>query len=361
MRVLYVITRTQMGGAQAHVLDLISGLSPQCEPLLAAGEQDFLADEAAKLGVKCFLLPELVRPINPWKDLRAARSLLGLIRATRPDLTHLHTSKAGMVGRFASHAAGIPSIYTVHLWPFDDGTGLSRAIGIPLEKLTARFTSRIITVSDATRQAGLRLGIGRASQFITIHNGISDTPFLARLEPTDRPKIAVVARFVDQKDHVTLIRAVSEMVVRPQLLFIGDGPRLPQVRALCESLGLSAACEFAGERRDVPQILAGCDLFVLPTNWEGFPLSILEAMRAGLPVIATDVGGNREAVIPGVNGLLAPRHDVAALRQAIESLCASFERRVQFGRASRQRFLQYFSREQMLSRTFQIYKSVTNN
>ncbi|HWF09183.1 MAG TPA: glycosyltransferase family 4 protein [Bryobacteraceae bacterium] len=350
-----------MGGAQAHVLDLISGLSPQCEPLLATGEKDFLADEALKLGIECFFLPELVRPVSPWKDLLATRSLLGLIRATRPVLTHVHTSKAGMVGRFASRAAGVPSVYTVHLWPFEDGTGLTRAIGVPLERLTARFTSRIITVSDATRQTGLRFGIGREDQLVTIHNGISDTPFRARLAVTARPKIAVVARFVDQKDHVTLLRAVAGMTGRPQILFIGDGPRLVDVRSLCENLGLSATCEFAGERRDVPQILAGCDLFVLPTNWEGFPLSILEAMRAGLPVIATDVGGNREAVAHEMTGLLTPHQDVAAMRQAIESLCSSFERRVQFGRAGRRRFLEYFSREQMLSRTLDVYQSVSSN
>jgi glycosyltransferase involved in cell wall biosynthesis len=362
IRVLYVITRTQIGGAQVHVLDLLSGLSSHCEPLLATGEDDFLAREARSLGVECFVLPELVRAIHPWKDLCATRSLVELIRATRPTLAHVHTSKAGIIGRFASHTAGIPAVYTVHLWPFEDGTNLVRTmVGVPLERITARFASRIITVSDATRQTGLRRGIGRPDQFVTIHNGIPDTPFRARLCSSGRPKVAVVARFVEQKDHDTLLRAVAELTVKPELFFIGDGPRMPEVRGLCQRVGLTDICHFLGERRDVPQILAECDLFALATHWEGLPLSILEAMRAGLPVIATNVGGNSEAVAHGVTGLLTPRKDVAALRCALEFLCASFEWRLRFGAAGRQRFQHLFSSEQMLSKTLQVYQSVSAN
>lgn len=357
LRVLYVVTRAERGGAQVHVLDLLRGLREETEPELAVGEEGFLATAARSLGVACHVLPSLVQPISPFRDLRALARLTSLIRRRRPHVVHAHTSKAGLLARLAAAANGVPSVFTAHTWCFSEGTSWTwRVLGLPLERLGGALCAAVINVSEANRQLALRRRVAPPQRLFTIHNGIASLALQAKHWPTARPTIIMVARFAPQKDHATLLKALAEVKQPFRLQLVGDGPTQEEVAGLAESLGLAGSVEFLGARSDVSALLARADIFALISNWEGFPISILEAMRAGLPILASDVGGVREAVTPGVNGYLTPPGSVHEVCAALSALLESPARRAVMGARSRQTFDQKFRADAMLGRTLHVYR-----
>jgi glycosyltransferase involved in cell wall biosynthesis len=357
MKILYLITRAELGGGQAHVLDLIRGFRHHCEIEVAAGEDGFLLQEARQLGIACHVLPSLVRPIHPAKDVRALRDIISLLRRTRPDLVHAHTSKAGVLGRLAAGFTNIPAIFTAHTWCFAEGTSWKwKLLGVPFERLAALPGGVIINVSSANRELALRHRVAPPARLVTIHNGILDEP----TEPVERgdgvPTIVMVAGFRRQKDHDTLLEAAAQINVPFQLQFAGTGPTLFDIERKAAMLGLADRTQFLGVRSDISRLLRRAAIFALPTHWEGFPLSILEAMRAGLPVVASDVNGIPEAVIHGSNGFLVARGDVKGFAHALETLLTNEDLRDQMGRAGRRIFEQRFIAEHMLRKTFSIYR-----
>ncbi|MGA2183678.1 MAG: glycosyltransferase family 4 protein [Bryobacteraceae bacterium] len=358
MRLLLLITRAELGGGQTHVLDLLRGFRERFDVELGTGERGFLTEAAAQMGIRWHLLPHLVQPMNPWRDARALLECHRLIRAVRPDIVHTHTSKAGVIGRAAAHLAGVPSVFTAHTWCFAEATSWKwKAVGIPLEWMAARCASRIITVSDANRTLALRHHITGPEKLVTVHNGIADCPHRARPASGAPPRIVMVARFSEQKAQSLLIDAVAGIRQPFHLLLVGDGPARPAVEAQVEQHGLGHRVEFAGNRLDVPEILAASHIFALFTKWEGFPISILEAMRAGLPVVASDVNGVREAVSDGSTGFAVPPGDVAAFRQRLELLLQDASLRERMGAASRRRFVQEFTVGRMLQRVAEVYRA----
>lgn len=358
MRILYAITKAEMGGAQVHVLDLLKGFRGRHELHLATGEQEYLTRCAQDLGVTCHLIPDLIHEARPLRDAKAVSQLTRLIRSIRPTLVHSHTSKAGLVARAAAWRAGVPSIFTAHSWAFSDGVSLAwKLMGVPTEWTTSWFTSRIINVSEANRALAIRYGLP-AHKLVTIHNGIPDTPHLAEPASSETPEIVMVARFARQKHHELLLEAFAGLRSPATLTLIGDGPLRPAIEDLASKLGIAHRVNFLGERLDVDCILARASVFALASRWEGFPLSILEAMRTGLPVVASDVGGSSEAVVAGQTGLLVPRDDTRGFRDALEHLCADSALRARLGRAARQRYVRHFSLDQMLRQTFALYEQV---
>jgi glycosyltransferase involved in cell wall biosynthesis len=215
----------------------------------------------------------------------------------------------------------------------------------------------VITVSDHDRELAIRLGVLSARKVVTVHNGMPDVPFLALAGRNGRAvRMAMVARFQDQKDHGLLLAALAGLSGTPwELDLIGDGPLQGAVEEQAKRLGLGDRVRFLGLRRDVAECLARCQLFVLASRWEGFPYTILEAMRAGLPVVASDVGGVREAVVHGETGFLVPRGDPAVLRQRVAEMLASPELRRHCGAAGRRRFEADFTFERMLDKTAAVY------
>ncbi len=361
MKVLLLITRAELGGGQTHVLDLLRGFRERFDVELATGERGFLTEAAEQLGVGWHVLPHLVQPMRPWKDVRALAECYRLIREVRPDIVHTHTSKAGVIGRAAAHLAGVPSVFTAHTWCFAEATSLKwKLVGIPLERLAARCASRIITVSDANRGLALNHHVAGPAKFVTVHNGIADCPHRAQPGSVEvqgeAPRIVMVARFSEQKAQSLLIDAVAGIRKPFRLLLVGDGPTRPAAEAQVERYGLSDRVEFAGNRMDIPEILASSQIFALFTKWEGFPISILEAMRAGLPVVASDVNGVREAVSHWGNGFTVPPGNVAEFRQRLEMLLEDSSLRQQMGAASRQRFEQEFTVDRMLQRVAEVYR-----
>jgi glycosyltransferase involved in cell wall biosynthesis len=354
---LQIVTKADLGGAQVHVLDLLRGFQDDFDMVLATGEEGYCTEQARSLGIECHVLPALVQRIDPISDLKALGQTVRLIRQIRPDLVHCHTTKAGLIGRLAAGIARVPAVFTAHTWCFSEGTSLAwRALGRPAETVGALFSKRIIAVSEANRTAAIAKKIAPAGKFITVHNGGADTTHRAKPGSGNPPRIMMVARFAAQKNQTLLVETVAKLKRPVVLTFIGDGPLRQQAEQAAAACPAHVKVEFLGQRQDIPELLAQADLFVLSTNWEGFPISILEAMRAGLPVISTDVNGVREAVEDGETGLLVAARDGAGLLAALEKLVFDPALLERMGRRGRARFEQSFSLDAMLRKTVSVYE-----
>jgi len=357
--ILFVITRgDSIGGAQIHVRDLASGAALRgYRVAVAVGTPGPFLDLLASAGIPWFLVPGLGRSIDPTADLQAILSLRGLIRRWKPDLVACHTAKAGLVGRLAAWWSRIPSQYTVHGWQFAEGISpAQRFLVLAAETLLARLTRTIITVSEYDRRLALRYRVARAERIVAVHNGMPVGPEIPPVSGGSTVRLVMVARFQPQKDHETLFAALDRLDDLPwSLQLVGDGPDLDRWRDWVENRGWSHRVVFHGLSLDVPAILARSDVFVLASRWEGFPNSILEAMRAGLPVVATDVGGVAEAVVDGVNGLVVPRGDPEALAKALGRLLADRGLRREWGLRGRERFLSEFTFDRMLDKTEKVW------
>lgn len=359
MKILFLITRAEPGGAQVHVLDLMAGLPACCQAVLAVGEEGFLVDAARSRGIRVHILRHLVQPTRPVTDLYCVAELVALLRRERPSLLHAHTSKAGIVGRLAAKIVAIPAVFTAHSWAFSEGTSWKwKLVGVPTEFAAALCSARIINVSEANRQLARRYHVGSTSKLVTVHNGIPDNEFRASPGANEECRIIMVARFAPQKDQISLLRALAGIQVPCRVLFVGDGPTLPAAKAEAARLGLNARVDFLGERLDVPQLLAASHVFALATHYEGFPISILEAMRTGLPVVATDVGGVCEAIADGVSGYRIPHNDIATLKQRLALLAADPVLRARLGAAARLAYESRFQLAAMVRQTLDIYHGV---
>ena len=391
MHIAFIVTRADsIGGAQIHVRDMTYRLLADSHRVsVLTGSEGPLTDILHDAGVEVRILSHLVRPMNPFKDLLAILETRRALQDLKPDLLSTHTAKAGFVGRVAAWTLGIPSIFTVHGWQFAEGISpFQRLVVEGLERFTAKICRKIISVSEYDRELALRRKVVPPEKMITIHNGMPDVPkelvrWLSHNEddsslplhkresasldaPTMRPlspvRLIMVARLQPQKDHPTLFRALAELTDRNWTLeLVGDGPDREALQSLARELEVADRVIFSGQRLDVPQRLKDSDVFVLATRWEGFPRSILEAMRAGLPVVATDVGGCRESVVDGETGFLVPREDPVQLRDRLRLLMDSPELRVQMGQKGRKRFEENFTFEGMYERTVAVYREVLSN
>jgi glycosyltransferase involved in cell wall biosynthesis len=303
----------------------------------------------------------LVRPISPWRDAAALLEIRAYLRWLRPDLVSAHSSKAGWLCRVVGAELGIPTLFTAHGWAFTTGVPAAAArLYRWAERLTAGLADRIITVSEYDHQLALRYRVASAAKLVTVHNGMPDIAPQERAHP-DRspPQLVTIARLEPQKDHGTLLRALAQLQSTAwELEVIGDGPLRSQALALAAELGIAHRVRFLGARRDIAAQLARHQLFALISHWEGFPRSILEAMRAGLPVVASDVGGVRESVTDGETGFLAPRDDVAAVRARLALLLGDPSLRARLGAAGRQRYERHFTFARMLQQTLAVYTAV---
>jgi glycosyltransferase involved in cell wall biosynthesis len=359
VKLLYIITRAETGGAQVHVLELLKAVRHYADVELATGEEGFLTDRARELGIRVYLIDDLRVPICWHKDAKAFWQIRSLLMHLKPDLVHFHSSKAGMLGRLAARIAVVPSVFTAHGWAFTDGTSLTRKLAsLPSEWLSARLGRGLITVSRYDFNLATKYRIESPERMIAIHNGMPDVT--TRAEPGIRciPKLVMVARFNKQKDHTLLLNALAGVEQEFRLQLVGDGPLMDNAVRLSGSLGLDQRVKFLGLRADVEKLLAEAQIFVLTSNYEGFPISIIEAMRAGLPVVASDVGGVRESVQNEENGFLIPRGDMWTLRDRLRLLISDYKLRGRMGAASRRRYEEEFSAERMVAKTLDVYDSV---
>ena len=333
-KVIHVITRLDLGGAQQNTLYCVENHDRgRYRTGLVAGLGGELDAEAVELSdAEISLVDWLPYPISPLRDLAAVFKLKKLLQERAADVVHTHSSKAGVVGRLAARLAGVPVIvHTVHGWSFNDTQhALLRRFYIALERWLARSTDALVTVAAADRDLGLELGIGTPDKYRVIHSGIDIQSYLrpasardlARKElgyGSDVTVVGTIACLKHQKAPLDFIEAARQAAAaNPRLRFFiaGDGPLRTEVEQAVAVAGLEDKVKLLGWRQDVPELLAAMDLFLLTSLFEGLPRAVLQAMAAGVPVIATAVNGTPEVVIDGETGrLIEPgKPDQAAAR-----------------------------------------------
>ncbi|WP_228715148.1 glycosyltransferase family 4 protein [Marinobacter salsuginis] len=366
LRIVYVITRSDvMGGASVHLLDLAQGMQELGHDVtILVGGNGLVVQRAKARGLSCVPVEHLVREIRIFEDFRGYLEIRSRLAELTPDIVHLHSAKAGILGRFAAKSLNIPCVYTAHGWPFTEGVSEGkRRIYKLIERVMAGLCSKIITVSNYDRAIALDSNVGSEEKLVTVHNGVPDLDSRSLSEDEGEAKelvrLIMVARFEEPKDQKLLLEALSELSHLPWVMeFVGDGPKLESMKELTVELGLGDKVYFLGSQGNVAANLRRADLFVLISRWEGLPLTILEAMRAGLPVVASNVGGVSEAVIDGETGLLVPRDGKGDLERTLCRLVTNPQERLEMGLAGRSRYDSEFTFEAMRQKTLMVYRDV---
>lgn len=376
-RVLHIITRMDVGGSSDDTLLLVTRMTrPEFDSTLISGPTadpvPGLADSLAQAAVPWIQVPNLQRPLSVPRDLLALRDLTRRIRALGPDIVHTHSSKAGFVGRVAARMAGVPRIlYTPHGHVFHGyyGHPLTRMF-IALERFAARFTERIVVLTNAEVEQHLAVGVGRRGQFVTIPSGVDLDAVRAEAAGGNRvrqemglsgdtPLLGTVARLVPVKGLRYLVEAMPLILRRrpdAHLVLAGDGDQRPTLERLARELGVADRVRLLGFRRDAAAVTAALNVFVLPSLNEGQGRVLVAAMALGIPVVATKVGGVPEIVEDGRQGLLVPAADATALGQAVAAVLARPEYAAALGAAGRRR-APLFSSEVMLTRHAELYRN----
>ncbi|MDO9542467.1 MAG: glycosyltransferase family 4 protein [Kiritimatiellia bacterium] len=349
-KVIHVITRFDKGGSAENTFLTVRGLDPErYEVILIRGlarqspagisETRAIAsnlEEARKAGVRILTIPELVRNIQPCDDLKALLKLINNYRKERPHIVHTHTSKAGILGRWAARLTGVPVIiHTPHGHVFRGYFNhWETALYVFLERLTAAITDKIITLTEQENKDYLGRHIAPASRFTTIHSGVALEKFFnSRVNPANMKKelgipedvfvVGTVGRFAPIKGHKYLIAAAQKALLAiPGMIFVflGDGELLDELKAQAAGAGIQDNVMFLGWRPDVAGVMSTFDVFILPSLNEGMGKVLVEAMAMGKPIIASAVGGIADLVIHEENGMLVPGADAEAIAGSIERL-----------------------------------------
>ncbi|MFK8112789.1 MAG: glycosyltransferase family 4 protein [Rubripirellula sp.] len=360
MDITYIITRSdRVGGAQLHVRDLSAAIQQRGHNVhvICGGDGPYF-DLLSDAGVSFTRLPSLVRPVRPGTDWKCLGDLKRELRRLNPQVVHAHSSKAGLLGRLAAHQLGIPAVFSAHGWSFTDGIAPHLAFVFRMaERRAANWCTKILCGCEGDRQMGLRAKVGDESKIQTIWYGIHNLSEPQKADPAKQPpNLVMVARFEPQKDHETLIRALGQVAdLDWSLDLLGDGPLRPAMEALASELGIADRIQFRGMQPS-SEFLPNSQLFLLITNWEGLPLSTLEGMRIGLPLIGTSVGGIPEQITDGESGYLVPRGDDHALADRLRKLLLDPSLRKQMGQKGLQRFHADFQYERMLEKVESVYQ-----
>jgi len=363
MKVLLVVTKSESGGAQTHVWQLSTYLRGQGHSVhITAFPGGWLHDRAQQHDIPFHSNTALSNSFDPRKGLRAGRDTAKLAAEIRPDIIHCHSSAAGFWTRLAVRGS-TPTVFTAHGWGFTPGAPPLRRIALLVaERLVARLTARYICVSEQDERLATRYGIAAPEKIAVIHNGVEPHESSGRRTNLDAAiRMVFVGRLARPKEPELLLAALSELpaLLRDayELQIVGDGPLLPRLRDLVLRNPAKVRLTGALEREEVLKTLSESHVFVLTSRYEGFPISILEAMSMGLAVIASDVGGIREAVTPEC-GILMGRGDKEALKRALARLAEDRAAIERYGAAARERARKEFSVTAMCEKTVAVYESV---
>lgn len=375
LRVCHVITLLELGGAQQNTLYTVANLNRlRFEPMLIAGAGGLLDEDAKRIpSLAIAFIPELAREVDPFRDARALARLVTLLRSFRPDVVHTHSSKAGILGRWAARICGVPAIlHTIHGFGFHREMGRAKYwLFRSLETVTSRVTTRFLAVSRANVDAGIALGLFPAEKVTLVRSGVNLSAFrngtppgdlrLALGIPPDAPVAGMVACLKPQKAPLDWVRAahlVAHRVPSAHFLLVGDGQMRSEVEREISRLGLNGRFHLPGWRRDIPAVLRVLSVAVLTSLWEGLPRVIPEAMAAGLPVVATRVDGSPEVVRDGETGYLVDPHDLQALADRVCVLLQDPVRARQMGEKGRAR-VDEFDIDAMVRRQEAIYEELS--
>lgn len=367
LKIVQLITRMdKVGGAQKHVEALAIHLKQDGHDVtVVTGSYQPSLWHLKAHKIPVISVPALQRAIHITKDFQAFWQLRAVFKHLQPDVIATHSSKAGVIGRVVGSLLRIPTIFTAHSWSFTEGVPQKKKLFYHrLEKSIQPFTTKIITVSEYDRELALLKKVAPAHKLLTIHNGIDP---IKRSETTkkicmeEQPVIVMVARFEVPKRQDVLLKTLAELTDIPwHLQLIGDGSLRPALEHFVEQNGLSNRVTFLGNQLDVHPYLEKCHLFVLLSDWEGLPISIIEAMRVGLPIIATNVGGVKELIFDHDNGFLVERENNELLQKRLRQLLMDATLREQMGTASEHRYLQYFTFNPMYQKTLAVYQQAVS-
>jgi len=363
MHILHIITKADLGGAQNVTFNLIYGFysRPDYKITLITGEQGPLVEKSKSLGIETIVVDALSRNISLYKDITAYWKLKKIIRKRQPDIIQLHSSKAGIIGRLLTNSLNMKSIFTVHGWSFKRNPGsLMSKIFLLLEKRFAKITDYIAVVSDNDYQLARTHNINARKGVILIKNGVDDSKHLAQPDVVKNGKtvISMVARFSEQKDQLTLIEAIKNIEGDIEVWLIGDGPDINKIKNKITEEKLSEIVTRIGPSQQVDKLLAESHIGVLCTHWEGLPISVIEFMRAGLPIIASDVGGINELIKHGRNGYLVLAKDIKNVNRYLNRLISQPQLRQKLGANNRQDYISDYSINTMIARYDHLYKEV---
>jgi glycosyltransferase involved in cell wall biosynthesis len=374
LRVMHAITMLELGGAQRNTLDTVASLDRgEFTVALACADEGELLPEARALGgADLFELRHLRREVRPLADLRALLELRGAIRRFGPEIVHTHSSKAGVLGRLAAHREGVPVvIHSIHGFGF--GPHQPRAVRlafIAAERLASRWTTAFVAVSRHNLEDGVRLGLFPASRARVIRSGVELASFAGhrgggalREElgiPVDAPLVVQVACFKAQKAPERFVEVAARLATRfPAVHFLlaGDGTLRRRLERLRREAGLERRLHLPGWRRDVPAIYDAATVVTLTSHFEGLPRVVVEALAAGVPVVAMAVDGVPEVVRDGENGFLLAPDDVAGVAERVAEILADGElrSRLSAGAASG---LEEFGREAMVRHQEELYREL---
>jgi glycosyltransferase involved in cell wall biosynthesis len=378
MRITHIITRLIIGGAQENTLLSCEGQHARGHDVTlitgpAIGPEGSLMERAQRCGYRVIVVDEMLRSILPVKDFRSYRRITKLLQEIKPEVVHTHSSKAGIIGRWAADRARVPVIvHTIHGLAFTASTSrMANSVYRTLERQTAPLTTRIVCVADAMAEQSLRANIGRAEQYVTVYSGMETRPFLDPPVPRDEMRrrlglsdehvaLGTIARLFHLKGHDDLLDLAPELCRRhPNLrfLWVGDGLLREAFERRIAEMNLRDRFILTGlvPPSEIPQLTAAMDILVHPSRREGLARAIVQGQLAGAPAIAYDIDGNREGLIDGRTGFILPPFDARMLAERISRLVEDEQGRKQMGAAGREFALGRFDAKVMVDALERVY------
>jgi glycosyltransferase involved in cell wall biosynthesis len=363
-KVMFVVDRLDEGGAERIVVEMLKQMArspdvPGFElSVCTTREAGRFAGELDGLGIRHFCLQRRSR-----FDLLGFWNLVRLLRRERPDIIHTHKVGSNTIGRVAALITGVP-VVIAHEHTLPDRGRMQKLV----DHFLARASDCVVTCDSVLRQALIRTESLDPARVAVIPNGVDVARFerarqsrvrvREELHVDDAPVVGTFARLAPQKDIGNLLAAVPPVlrgVPAARFVIAGDGPLRGELERQAATLGISERVRFLGFRTDTPELLSAIDLFVLPSAWEGLPVTILEAMASRKPVVATDVGGIRDAVVAGQTGLLVPAGRPLALAAGILQVIRDPNLANRLGQAGYERVSSDFSIEAMVNSTRNLY------
>jgi glycosyltransferase involved in cell wall biosynthesis len=345
----------------------------------AIGPEGSLLEKAREQGYRVMVLDKMRRAIHPIRDFSIYRNLIHLLRDLKPDIVHTHSSKAGIIGRWAARRARIPAVvHTIHGLAFTASTNPAINWSYKtLEKQAAPLTTRIVCVADAMREQSLAAGIGRAEQYVTIYSGMETAPFLNPPVPRQEVRtslgltsehivIGTIARLFDLKGHDDLLQIAPKLCGQfsnLRFLWVGDGSLRPRFETEMNRMGLRDRFILTGmvPPQRVPELTAAMDILVHPSRREGLARALPQAGLAGIPAITYDIDGNREGVQNGITGIVLQPFAVDQLSEAISSLVTDESLRRRMGHAGREFAFGRFDAKVMVDALDRLYSEIRNS
>lgn len=368
-KVLHIITLSEIGGAQQVCHDIVTNLEKAryiVEVACAPGGE--LVPRLKKHNIVVHTVGFLKREISPLNDLRALFALYRIIRKGRYYIVHCHSTKAGLLGRIAAWLAKIPRIYfTVHGWSFYNvgEYGRIRHLLIFFEKILAKLTDMIICVSVNDKIEGIDKKIAYENKFTVIHNGISSNQVYTKELLRDKIDanesdviLGTVGRLSYQKNPLFFLEIAKQVIKtykHAKFVLIGDGPLYDDCREFVNINDLGKNVFLLGLRKNAYRFLVDMDVFVLTSRFESLPLTIIEAMFAKLPIIATDVGGIGELVQNERNGFLVSPDNGIELVERMKNLIKDEKKRAKMGKESQKIAIDNYTLDKMIQKYNELY------